>query len=165
MAAAREKGEAMDKISPQPPVAVTSEMRREMIAKAAYFRAERRGFAGGDADEDWFAAEAEVNVILQGRAQPEEGRGAMEQRLEAELREWDKRLDELTARARKAKSDVRKEMERQLEALLARRTALREQLNGLREQSALAWSDLREGIEKAWADMRQAVDSMQARFK
>jgi hypothetical protein len=38
--------------------------REEMIAVAAYFRAERRGFNYGDPVEDWLAAEAEVDAML-----------------------------------------------------------------------------------------------------
>jgi len=33
---------------------------QDMIATAAYFRAEKRGFAGGSAEEDWYEAEAEL---------------------------------------------------------------------------------------------------------
>ena len=44
--------------------AVTPDMRRGMIAKAAYLRAERRGFVSGHEDEDWLAAEAEVDQLL-----------------------------------------------------------------------------------------------------
>jgi hypothetical protein len=35
-----------------------------MIAEAAYFRAEARGFEGGDSVRDWLEAEAEVDAIL-----------------------------------------------------------------------------------------------------
>jgi hypothetical protein len=35
-----------------------------MIAEAAFLRAERRGFAAGNEDEDWLAAEAEVDALL-----------------------------------------------------------------------------------------------------
>ena len=38
--------------------------KRRMIEIAAYFRAERRGFQGGSAHEDWAAAEAEVEAQL-----------------------------------------------------------------------------------------------------
>ena len=38
--------------------------RRALIAEAAYFRAERRGFAPGHEAEDWLAAEAEVDTAL-----------------------------------------------------------------------------------------------------
>lgn len=44
--------------------AVTSEERQKMIAEAAYLRAEKRGFAGGDPAEDWLIAEAEIDKIL-----------------------------------------------------------------------------------------------------
>jgi hypothetical protein len=43
---------------------VTPDMRRGMIAEAAYLRAEKRGFAPGHEDEDWLAAEAEVDQLL-----------------------------------------------------------------------------------------------------
>ena len=38
--------------------------REEMIAVAAYYRAEHRGFVGGDPVGDWLAAEAEVDARL-----------------------------------------------------------------------------------------------------
>lgn len=38
--------------------------REEMIAVAAYFRAEHRGFDGGDPVVDWLAAESEVDAML-----------------------------------------------------------------------------------------------------
>jgi len=43
---------------------VSEDMRRGMIAQAAYLRAERRGFTGGNEIEDWLAAEAEVDALL-----------------------------------------------------------------------------------------------------
>jgi DNA-directed RNA polymerase len=43
---------------------VTPEQRYQMIATAAYFLAERRGFAGGYEMQDWIAAEAETDVKL-----------------------------------------------------------------------------------------------------
>jgi len=53
---------------PQAPTAgADGEARRSMIAAAAYYRAERRGFADGQAEEDWFAAEQEVELLLNGR--------------------------------------------------------------------------------------------------
>jgi hypothetical protein len=43
---------------------VGPEQRSALIAEAAYFRAEKRGFATGREVEDWLAAEAEVDVRL-----------------------------------------------------------------------------------------------------
>ena len=50
----------------QSPANVTPERRLQMIAEAAYFRAEARGFAPGHEMEDWLAAEAEVDRLLSG---------------------------------------------------------------------------------------------------
>lgn len=38
--------------------------RHEMIAEAAYFLAQQRGFADGCALEDWLRAEAEIDAML-----------------------------------------------------------------------------------------------------
>ena len=45
-------------------VAVSDEMRRSMIAEAAYLRAEQRGFTVGYELEDWLLAEREVDALL-----------------------------------------------------------------------------------------------------
>lgn len=40
------------------------EQRNCMIAEAAYFRAEKRGFAEGDPVQDWLQAEREIECML-----------------------------------------------------------------------------------------------------
>jgi Protein of unknown function (DUF2934) len=47
-----------------PPRMVSSDERRSMIAEAAYLRAERRGFQGGDPIADWLDSEREVDALL-----------------------------------------------------------------------------------------------------
>lgn len=42
----------------------TDEDVRQMIAEAAYFHAEHRGFQGDGMDDDWFLAEAEIEAML-----------------------------------------------------------------------------------------------------
>jgi Protein of unknown function (DUF2934) len=46
------------------PPTISADRRRGMIAEIAYLRAERRGFAPGGEEEDWLAAEAEVDRLL-----------------------------------------------------------------------------------------------------
>ncbi|HEY1492211.1 MAG TPA: DUF2934 domain-containing protein [Steroidobacteraceae bacterium] len=48
----------------QPRSPVSEAARRELIAVGAFLRAERRGFVHGHAEEDWLAAEAEVDALL-----------------------------------------------------------------------------------------------------
>ena len=43
---------------------VSAEVRRLMIAEAAYYVAERRGFAPGNAVEDWLLAEKQIDAAL-----------------------------------------------------------------------------------------------------
>lgn len=47
---------------------VTPERRHEMISEKAFQRAEERGFAGDHAEEDWRAAELEVDALLAAQA-------------------------------------------------------------------------------------------------
>jgi hypothetical protein len=46
------------------PPPVDAEMRSSMIAGAAYYRAEARGFATGYELDDWLAAETETDLSL-----------------------------------------------------------------------------------------------------
>ena len=45
------------------PAALSAAQREQMVRTAAYFRAERRGFAPGNEWDDWLSAEAEVGSL------------------------------------------------------------------------------------------------------
>ena len=63
----RAKKAATAKVTaPVTTIEISEDVRRGMIAQAAYLRAERRGFSGGHDKEreDWIAAEAEVDALL-----------------------------------------------------------------------------------------------------
>lgn len=44
--------------------AITAEQRANYVEVAAYYIAERRGFAPGDVVQDWIAAEAEIDRLI-----------------------------------------------------------------------------------------------------
>jgi hypothetical protein len=46
------------------PASLSQEDLQALIARAAYLRAEKRGFAPGHEEEDWLAAEAEVKSLI-----------------------------------------------------------------------------------------------------
>lgn len=73
VAAAKGKGEAVTRRSPAKAApamgGVTPEQRYRMICDAAYFRAERRGFVGGNALQDWLDAESEIDELLRSMQQ------------------------------------------------------------------------------------------------
>jgi hypothetical protein len=47
-------------------VTLTAEQRYRAIAEAAYYKAESRGFQGGDPAQDWREAEAEIDAWILG---------------------------------------------------------------------------------------------------
>jgi hypothetical protein len=51
---------------PETPQRVPAEERWKMIAEAAYYIAEKRGFAGGHPAQDWAEAEAAIDVQFAG---------------------------------------------------------------------------------------------------
>ena len=51
---------------PGPGPAMSAQERETLIARAAYFRAEKRGFAPGSELQDWVEAEAELLRLIGG---------------------------------------------------------------------------------------------------
>lgn len=142
----------------------SSEQRNEMIAVAAYFRAEQRGFGNGDPVADWLEAESEIDRML--RLGP--GSSTKQKfldRIEAQIQEWDLRIDELQAKAKGLKTKARSEYLKELETLAGLRAALREKLLEVGKHSGDAWEDLRHGAEQAWTEMREALEHVGGRFK
>jgi hypothetical protein len=90
---------------------------------------------------------------------------AYRQKLEAQLAEWDARLDVLNARARKASADVRIEYENELQGLKRQRERAHETLAELGRRSETAWEDMKVGAERAWGEMAGALEKVTARFK
>jgi hypothetical protein len=59
--------QAKTEARPVQDAAVSGQDRNLLIARAAYFRAEKRGFAPGGELQDWVEAEAEVLQLTGGR--------------------------------------------------------------------------------------------------
>ena len=45
-------------------MSVTPEQRHQMIAEAAYWRAQKRSFVEGNPENDWYEAEEEISQLL-----------------------------------------------------------------------------------------------------
>ena len=145
-----------------------SDMRNEMIAVAAYYRAEHRSFCGGDTLGDWVEAEAEIDRMLGFEPRKKfalNSKESLQQRLETQLKELDQRFDELRKKAPQVKGKIHAEFEKQLKALAEKRATAREKLQELRLRTEDAWEDLKEGTEKVLAEMRQTIDRIATRFK
>lgn len=126
--------------------------RRQMIAEAAYFRAERRGFAPGDALKDWCEAEAEVDAQLRHL----EGDRLVE-RIEEGVAAATKKLAALRRRAARLSTDARAQWQKDLDKLKALRDALRPKLAQLREEGEQAGDKLREQAERIRAEITELL--------
>ena len=148
---------------------VTPEQRYKMIAEAAYFRAEKRGFTGGNVANDWLDAEAEIDRILAQRSDAhQEGastKKAFQKRLEEQVKEWDAKFEKLQAKAKKAKAEIRADIEKQIAVLAEKRASANTKIKELRHRSEDTWEDLRTGTEKRWKEMHDALDRLVSRFK
>jgi len=134
--------------------------RQRMIAEAAYFKAERRGFSGSDAIRDWCEAEAEIDARLrrleceQLVAKIEEAAAAAGKRLKAARR----KVTSLSAAARV-------EWQKDVERLAALRDALKPTLVELKEQGERAGQKLREQAEKIRGELVELVRRLEAKPK
>ena len=150
-------------------ISVTPEQRYKMIAEAAYFRAEKRGFVGGNVATDWLDAEAEIDRILEQQSDAkQEGastKKAFQQRLEKQLKEWDAKFKKLQAMAKKAKAEIRADIEKQIANLADKRASANMKIIELQHHTEDTWEDLRAGTEKKWKEMHEALDHIVSRFK
>lgn len=134
------------------------ERRRHMIADAAYYRAERRGFAGGDPVADWLEAEAEIDASLGGSA-PGRSVGTLDERLETA----DERLAAWRARLADASSGVRREWQHDLEKLAGLRDSFKTRLDEAREHGARVGDEAQWRAEKIWEEISELLHRLASR--
>jgi chromosome segregation ATPase len=96
---------------------------------------------------------------------PTSAKQDFQQKLEAQMKELDGKLDELKAKAQQATAEIRADTEKQLQVLSDKRAAAHAKLLELRQRTEDAWEDLNGGTEKAWGEMREALDHIVSRFQ
>ena len=133
---------------------------QQMIAVAAGCRAGHRGFPRGEELGDRQEEEAEVEHLLAsqpGNDPKTSAKRRFQKQLEAQLKAWDARLEELKAKALDAKAEIRAEFDVQLEAIAGDRALAQEKLQELRGHGEWAWEDLQDGAEKTWSELHEAI--------
>ena len=123
---------------------ISPEKRRRMIEEAAYFRAEKRGFKGGNTTEDWIAAEKEIAELL--------GEETSEQKRK-ELAAYQKMRQEVMRILRNAKTPISANTIRQSLDKAAR------ELRGLGEYSADTVNKATEAIKREIASTVEKLGS------
>jgi DNA mismatch repair ATPase MutS len=92
-------------------------------------------------------------------------REAYREKMEAKLKEWSAKIDEMKARAAHAKGDMKLQYNKQLEELRERREKLQKRLREFRESSEETWEKLKVGVDKAATEFRESIEKAFARFK
>lgn len=139
---------------------VTAGQRERMIAEAAYFRAERRGFVGGDPVTDWIEAQAEVEGSLR------------QNQLDRLLARADEAVASATAKVAALKkkaanlsAKARAEWQEDVERLGELRDALQLKAAELREQGTAVGDKALQHAERLWSDIGETLERVAAKGK
>jgi hypothetical protein len=134
-----------------------------MIEEAAYYRAQRRGCAGGDPVADWLEAEAEIDGLLAKTGESEQREPG--EQLESQLRAFDAEIKRLLGKARRARAEARGDLERELVKLRPLRASAETKLSELRERSGEAWEEVRKGADRTREELSTALASIVKRWR
>lgn len=88
----------------------------------------------------------------------DERKKAYQDRLAARIKEWEAKVDQLAARARRAEADLRLKLQDEESDLRKKLDEARSRLRALREASDEGWEEIKAGAEKLWIDVRHAWD-------
>jgi len=92
-------------------------------------------------------------------------RKAYEEKLEAQLEEWNAQIALLKARADKAKAEAKIEYYKTIEGLQHKENEARAKLHELKTAGDAACEDLKIGAEKAWDEVKAAFHSAALKLK
>lgn len=93
-----------------------------------------------------------------------ENKQAYQDKMDAELREWQAKIDLLKVKAEKAEASQKLKYQEEIDALQTKKQQLQEKIKALRTTSEDAWSEVKSGVDKAWNDLKSAVDRARERF-
>lgn len=92
-------------------------------------------------------------------------RKAYEEKLDAQLEEWNAQIALLKARADKAKAGAKIEYYKTIEALQHKHDEAGTKLHELKTAGDEAWDDIKTGAEKAWTEVKTAFHEALSKFR
>jgi hypothetical protein len=92
-------------------------------------------------------------------------RKAYEEKLDAQLKEWNAQFALLKAKAENAKADTKIDYYKAIDALEHKRDEARTKLKELKTAGDEAWEAVKAGAEKAWAEVKTALHDASSKFK
>ncbi|MGH8168651.1 MAG: DUF2934 domain-containing protein [Woeseiaceae bacterium] len=138
---------------------VSAEERQKMVAEAAYFRAQGRGFDDGDSVADWVEAEAEINERLR-----QMEHNALLERLEERFAAARENLKSLRRKVSRKKAEARVEWKEELEKLAELRDTFERRLEELRERGQHATRKLKDQAEEIAEEVTEKISEITGRL-
>ena len=89
---------------------------------------------------------------------------AYQEKMEAQLKEWQAKIDVLKAKVDKAQADKRAKYYEKIDTLNSKQKAAASKLKELRQAGEGAWDDVKAGMEKAWKDLKTSVEDASKKF-
>ena len=92
-------------------------------------------------------------------------RDEYQKQIEAQLKEYDQKLDELEVKARTAKQETKALFNQKIEALREKQRAAHDKLDRLSIATGKAWEDLKSGTDAAMEDLAKAYHDAVSHFE
>jgi hypothetical protein len=92
-------------------------------------------------------------------------RKAYEEKIDAQLKEWNTEIALLNAKADKAKAEAKVEYYKTIETLQGMQDKARMKLQEIRTTGDDVWDDLKTSAENVWAEVNSAFQSAATKFK
>ena len=92
-------------------------------------------------------------------------RKAYEEKIDAQLKEWNTEIALLNAKADKAKAEAKVEYYKMIETLQGMQDKARMKLQEIRTTGDDVWDDLKTSAENVWAEVNSAFQSAATKFK
>jgi hypothetical protein len=92
-------------------------------------------------------------------------RKAYEEKIDAQLKEWNTEIALLNAKADKAKAEAKVEYYKTIETLQGMQDKARMKLQEIRTTGDDVWDDLKTSAENVWAEVNSAFQGAATKFK
>jgi hypothetical protein len=96
---------------------------------------------------------------------PHEDQQSYQEKLEAQLAEWEAIINEYMRKAETATAEAKLKYQEQIDSLREQHAETLQRLHALQNISGEAWEDLRAGMESAWHELKQAFEKAAKKFK
>ena len=94
-----------------------------------------------------------------------ENRKAYEEKLDAQLKEWNAEIALLKAKAENSKADARMDYYKIINAFEQKQEKAKTKLQELKTSGDEAWEAVKGGAEKVWAEVKSAYHDAASKFK